>query len=257
MTRYNWMVAATWTVPFVCLILAFYIGFYKLSQYRRIVQKKEGIERQIADIDRQTKSIPATSISHLVATDDSRESYYFLVQLQDMVGKSHVTFKNWSNTATVPLPPLNDKSAAAAGGAAGPPSQVAMNATGGLPQTSSATPNQQGVPAGYSLLNLPLGVRAITTEVTVHGSYSEIRDFLYLLRNARYTSRAINVNNATLGELDPEGRLDAKITLTRFVQPKELASSAAANPAGQPPSDAPQPIPAAAANGSAPAGANH
>jgi hypothetical protein len=258
MSRYNWMTAATWAVPFVCLILAFYIGYYKLQQYNLVVEQRVGIQREVAVEDQQIKRIPAPAISHLVATQDPRESYFFLVMLQNMIGASHVTFKGWTNATAQPLTAINDRT--------NPNGTPVTNPTPTAVPNTGGPPTLGGTPSGFDLLHLPLGVQAITTDVTVNGTYPEIRNFLYLLRNARYEQRAININDSVLGQLDDKGRLDAKLTLTRFVEPRPLEASATQNPANPPgspgatssnPSGAVPAMSAGAGNGSQPNNASH
>ncbi len=246
------MTAATWAVPFVCLILAFYIGYYKLKQYNLVVQDKKSIQQEIADVDNKTKAIPSTSIDRLVAPTSQLENYDFLTILQQKIRESGVTFKSWSNATPTPLPPIQNKNATASGN--GGPTQAQLAASGGLPpNTNGQNPAQT---SGYDLLHLPLGVQAISTDVTISGTYGQIRTCLYLLRNARYLQRAININNISLGQPDNKGRLEAKMTLTRFVQPQP--KQAVLPPNAVPPSGAAQVPPAAsAANTNTPVPAGH
>ncbi|HZP84228.1 MAG TPA: hypothetical protein VFB21_21480 [Chthonomonadaceae bacterium] len=244
MSRYNWLNLATWVVPFVCLILAFYIGFYKWRQYDQAVQHKKDINKQIAEVDSQTALLPPSPIGHLVAADTPMEPYFFLAQLQALLQQSGATLKGVTNKAPTPLPPLGKSN----------PSGSANPTPTAMPSASSPQPGE------FSLLNLPRGTRAISAELTIHGPYDRLRDFLYRLRNYRYTTRAININDVSFFDLDDTGSLTARMTLTRFVRPEpKTAPINAATPGSSgalPPSASSQALSPTGLNPSAPASAN-
>lgn len=244
MQRYNWLNLATWIVPFLCLIVAFYAGFYKWRQYDQAVQDQKNINRRIAEVDLQTAQLPASPIGHLVAADTPMEPYFFLAQLQALLQQSGVTLKGVTNKAPAPLPPLGKS-----------------NSSASANPTPTAMPNANNLQGnGFSLLNLPRGARAISAELTIHGPYDRLRDFLYRLRNYRYTTRAININDVGFYDQDATGSLTARMTLTRFVRPEpKTAPIHAATPGADgalPPSATSQALSPTNLNQSAPTSAN-
>ncbi|HZO87168.1 MAG TPA: hypothetical protein VFB38_02435 [Chthonomonadaceae bacterium] len=222
MSRYNWMTVATWAVPIVCLVLAFTIGFYKYNQYSRTLEQENEIQTQIAAMEDKKKQLTVSPVGNLVLEIDPKntmENTRFLAELRALIAQSGVTFKSWVNTTPEPLPSLN------AGSAPGSTSSAGTTATTAATTTTNTSQPNSNQAATYSLTNLPRDARAISGELAVRGTYDRIRLFLYLLKNYRYTTRAININKASFSELTDQGQLTARLTLTRFVRPMETPSA--------------------------------
>jgi hypothetical protein len=109
----------------------------------------------------------------------------------------------------------------------------------------------------YTLEKLPLGAKAITSVITVRGSYQNVRTFLWRLAMLKADLRAVNINEASVGSWnDKTGTVDARLTVTRFVRPLAPLAPGAVGVATPEPLAAGQPALAGGAPGAVPAAAS-
>lgn len=212
MSRVNWMSIASWLALAVCVVLAFMIGYYSWNNLASTRREEEAVNHQIALQDRakmeldQSRAHPSGVIS---APDNGREDAEFLSQLQRLMLASGVKQVSLLRAALAPLPTIG---------------RSATAATSGSAMSSTTKDGQPPAKPEYSLANLPLSERAISSGIVVVGQFSGIRQFTYLLRNYKYQVRTININSLQIASEDSKSAsLRATYVLTRFVRPPDAA----------------------------------
>lgn len=202
MSRVNWMNIATGAVLMISLLFAFAYGWYQWGNAQRARQAQEEVRRQVALAERELlerRGSYRTTLGKIAAPDTREEDANFLSTLQVLMAASGVKQVQMDRARVEPLP------------------SIARIASAGI---ASSAPADTNAPAEPSITNLPLGVRAIATNLVVQGTLSSVRLFLYQLQSLRYRSRAVNVNSLQLSLLDDRGTLRASMMLTRFVRPE-------------------------------------
>lgn len=203
MSRINWMNIATGAVLVISLLFAFLYGWYQWGNAVRANQSEEEVRRQISLAEqelRQRSEGYKSTLGTITAPDEPDEDADFLRNLQVLMNASGVKQVQVDRARLEPLPSIG-RAAADTGGATAPPNDP------------NATPEP-------SIINLPIGVRALPTSLVVQGPFSSIRLFLYQLQSFRYRSRAININSMQISMADDKGSLRASLMLTRFVRPE-------------------------------------
>ena len=139
MARVNWMSVATVLVLVVCVILAFFIGYYGWHNLNAALADKDAMRYQIALQDtlaRQLEQKHQPMVDLLTTPDNSTEEYEFLSQLQLLMAMSGVKQVQLDRTPLTPLPSIT---------------KVAADAEA----KKSRDANNRSTP---SLTNLPMGV---------------------------------------------------------------------------------------------------
>jgi hypothetical protein len=139
----------------------------------------------------------------LAYPDNGREEYEFLSQLQLLMAMAGVRQVQLERTSVSPLPSI---------------AKVAEETQQKEPRASHKPENRADASLEPSLTNLPLGVRARSTNLAVQGAFASVRQFTYLIQNYRYRKRAINLNSLQIVPVDEKGTVRATLTLTRFVR---------------------------------------
>jgi hypothetical protein len=209
MSRVNWMNIATWLVLAVCVLLAFFIGYYGLNNYSNAVTDRDAVKNQIAIQDAAARNLERSHrplAETLAYPDNGKEEYDFLSQLQLLMAMAGVRQVQLERTGVTPLPSIT---------------KVTEDARTKEPRASQKPENRAGARQEPSLTNLPLGVRARSTNLAVQGSFASVRQFTYLVQNYRYRKRAINLNSLQVVPVDEKGTVRATLTLTRFVRPAD------------------------------------
>jgi hypothetical protein len=99
---------------------------------------------------------------------------------------------------------------------------------------SAAPPPPKPAPA-YGINNLPLGAKALSTEILVRGPYINVHNFIWRLNNFRYSQRAININSITINDWNEQKKtVSAQMKITRFVRPEKTAPGSAISTPGAP-----------------------
>ncbi|MCS6776538.1 MAG: hypothetical protein RMJ43_01105 [Chloroherpetonaceae bacterium] len=202
MSRVNWMNIATGAVLVVSLLFAFAYGWYQWGHAQRARQAQEEVRRQVALAERELmarRESYRTTLGKIAAPDTREEDAAFLNTLQVLMAASGVKQVQMDRARVEPLPSITRVTGA---------------------NTAGSAPADANTPPEPSITNLPLGVRAIATNLVVQGTLSSIRLFLYQLQSLRYRSRAVNVNSLQISLLDDRGTLRASMMLTRFVRPE-------------------------------------
>lgn len=190
--RINWMSIATWLLLAVCILLAFGFGYVQWNHLTSTRREKAQVDQQIAMQSQKYSEFlrdPRLKLDLLASEQRTMEDSEFLAQLRVLMLNANVQPVQISPCRLTPLPPIE-----------GP-----IN-----PKDKNVLP---------SLTNLPFGVRALSNSLTVQGTFPSIFQFLQLVQNYRYQTRAINTNSMQLAGPDEKGNLRANLTVTRFVRP--------------------------------------
>lgn len=218
MQRLNWMNFAVWTIPVVCLFIAFGLGWYFYGHLVQAQGEYQEVEKAVAQtnvqIDELKKNIPTDNIVTVPSTPE--EEAEFTRELETLRMASGVKIRSITKTDPAVLPDIATATAAATSSSSSSADKPFLS-TGSV-SSSKATP--QSTPP--SIKNLPGGAKAISHRVVVSGSYLTVRNFLYRLYNYRYIRRTININEARLSSsVQPNAPplVEADIVITRFVSP--------------------------------------
>ena len=221
MGRINLTTILTWLTLSVALIIAFVFGWYQWGRLTVARQEKEQTNRNIAiqERNKQVLQLQFKNVTGRMATPDvMNEDPLFYVQLRRLMETSRVRPVSIIPAVPAALPTIGEQQA---------PKKITVNAT-----TNPPPKKEEEKKIGYSLTNLPLGVRPLSTTLTVVGSYSNISTFLRNLYNYRFTGgglrdappRAININSLQINNPDAlTGELHATMLLTRFVHKPDAA----------------------------------
>jgi hypothetical protein len=217
MSRVNWMNIATWLVLAVCVLLAFFIGYYGLNNLNNALTDRDAVQNQIAIQDTAARNLERSHrplADTLAYPDNGKEEYDFLSQLQLLMTMAGVRQVQLERTSVTSLPSI---------------AKVTEDPQKKEPRTSQRSENRAGVSLEPSLTNLPLGARARSTNLAVQGPFASVRQFTYLVQNYRYRKRAINLNSIQIVPVDEKGTVRATLTLTRFVRPADDQNPAPAS----------------------------
>ena len=216
MGRMNLTTILTWLTLSVALIIAFIFGWYQWGRLSAARQEKDQTSRNIAiqERNRQVLLLQFKNVTGQVAAPDTlSEDPTFYGQLKRLMETSRVRAVSIIPATPAALPTIGEQQA---------PRKVTVNASTGAPPKK-----EEDKKVGYSLTNLPLGVRPLSTTLTVVGSYPNITTFVRNLYNYRFTGggirdvppRAININSLQINAPDTvTGELHATMLLTRFVR---------------------------------------
>jgi hypothetical protein len=208
MSRINWMSIATGAVLVVSLLFAFLYGWYQWGNRSRANQNQDAVRRQIGMVEQELRikqGVYKPIVGALAAPDEQDEDAAFVRNLLVLINASGVKQVQIDRARIEPLPTIGRTTAS------GTPGAPANNA--------NTAPNDPNAPPELSITNLPLGVRAISTNLAVQGTFSSIRLFLYQIQSLRYRARAVNINSMQISMADDKGNLRAAMVLTRFVRP--------------------------------------
>lgn len=214
MSRINWMNIAIWTGLLVSILLSSGISYAQWNRLDAVRVDRARVDQQIALQEKAREALekgPRAPTGILTAPDNGREEVEFLSQLQRLMSLSGVKQIQLDRVALSPLPSINN----------------AKPATGTTSTNASprATGNKPAGPPQPSLLDLPLGVRAISSNLIVQGGFANIHYFIHTVQNYRYQVRAINMNSLRVEPTDDKGNLRATMRLTRFIRPPETTLS--------------------------------
>jgi hypothetical protein len=201
MSRVSWMNIASLATVGVCLLLAYLVTFAQWTRLQEARRENDQVNQQVglmtAERDRVRQSYKP--ISGILTRPESKiEEYQFLTEIQQLMRTAGVRQEKIDQARPTPLPTLDTQGAARTDR---PPTSK--------PDEKKAEP---------SLLNLPMGVRAASTNLVVQGRFPDIHRFLYQIQNYRYAVRTINVNSLVMDAADERGTVRATMTLTRFIQ---------------------------------------
>ena len=221
MGRINLTTILTWLTLSVALIIAFVFGWYQWGRLSAARREKDQTSRNIAIQERNKQALNQQfkNVTGRMATPDTmREDPEFYGQLKRLMETSNVRPVSIMPALPAALPTIGEQQAA---------QRVTVNASSNPPPKK---PEEKKV--GYSLTNLPLGVRPLSTTLIVVGSYPNITTFVRNLYNYRFTGgglrdappRAININSLQINAPDTTtGELHATMLLTRFVRKPDAA----------------------------------
>lgn len=216
MGRINLTTILTWLTLGVALFIAFFFGWYQWERLTATRQEEEQTSRNIAIQERNTQTLRLqfkNVTGRLAAPDSMREDPEFYGQLKRLMETSGVRAMSIIPAKPTALPTIGEQQAA---------KKVTVNAS-----TGSSPKKEEEQKVGYSLTNMPLGVRPLSTTLTVVGPYANITTFVGNLYNYRFTGggvrygppRAININSLQINAPDTlTGELHATMLLTRFVR---------------------------------------
>ena len=223
MGRINLTTILTWLTLSAALIIAFVFGWYQWGRLSAARQEKDQTSRNIAiqERNRQTLQLQFKNVTGRMATPDTmREDPEFYGQLKRLMETSRVRPVSIIPAVPAALPTIGEQQA---------PKKITVNAT---TNPAPKKEKEEDKKVGYSLTNLPLGVRPLSTTLTVVGSYANITTFVRNLYNYRFTGgglrdappRAININSLQINAPDTlTGELHATMLLTRFVHKPDAA----------------------------------
>lgn len=207
MSRINWMNIAIGAVLVVSILFAFLYGWYQWGNKTRANQNQSEVRRQIAMVEQELREKQADYkplIGTLTAPDEMQEDAAFLRNLQVLMNASGVKQVQIDRARIEALPTI------------GKPAAGTPGASGAAANNANQDPN---APPEPSITNLPLGVRALSNNLVVQGTFSSVRLFLYQIQSLRFRSRAININSMQISMADDKGTLRAALVVTRFLRP--------------------------------------
>ena len=207
----------------VALTAAVSIAFaFNWSHWQRLAAAQKSRERVSQDIaiqDRNTRERRLQLkdvLTHTAAPDTPREDPIFYAQLKRLTDASGVQTTIMAPATPTPLPTI---------GTALTPVKPTLGASSGTAKTPDDKKKEDNKNPEYSLTNLPLRVRPITTNLTVVGTFRNVNIFIRNLYNFRFSGsgvhysapRCININSLQINGGDADGSVHARMMLTRFV----------------------------------------